>query len=107
MSKCPVKTDCNDKKSCQRQFQDKQCKCTSVRYDNKGCEAIQTVCAYEEAGKMYACSTGCCKNECSGQCPGEMAGSPIQLGETTNIWLIFLICILVVLLGLSTYSSFL
>jgi hypothetical protein len=78
----------------------------SVRYDNKGCEAIQTVCAYQEAGKMYACSTGCCKNECSGQCPGEMAGSPIQLAEMTNWRLVALILAFVVLLGLSTYNSF-
>ena len=80
---CKTKTmPCSDTTTCEPKFKGKGCKCVTVKGD--ACNPVQTMCAYEDGGVYYGCSTGCCANQCEGQCPSTFSSAPIPLGSVTT-----------------------
>ena len=87
----------------------------NIRFDkslNNGCKSNATMCGYEEDGVVYACSTGCCQNQCNGQCPEDSNGIPMKIGtrispmDVTNKWTLSIIILFITLLLLSTVGMF-
>ena len=113
MSSCSSKTACSDTKTCEPQFKNKTCKCvtTNNKNDTSGCNALRTMCAYEEDGVLYACSLGCCQNQCDdGQCPGSGSTAPLNLGSASQNddrlvrWTVAVLIALIGMLLMSTVS---
>ena len=63
---CPIKPPPCPDSTCEKQFSDKKCKCITTQGDS--CQPTKSMCAYEDGGTFYGCSTGCCANQCEGQC---------------------------------------
>jgi len=119
---CPVKSPPCPDLTCEKQFSEKQCKCITTKGDS--CQPTKTVCAYEDRGIYYGCSSGCCEGQCEGQCSSiydplnktwqkVSTGSPdIVLGKAAStidlltIYAISVGILLITLILISTLSLF-